>query len=229
MTAAALEHRRELGWYAYLVHSTTTLGSLVTLVHIPFMASFLSVVLIGAFSASAVDPLALALSLLVVALLLYGEHMLDDMTRVGKPWSTVFGDRALTALAASMFVIASLVGVSASFIYSSPIPILGVLIGIAFCVLYGMEIWHFHEMVFGALGYGAIPAFSYLAQNAIAGTSPPDILIVALLLALGFTLGYVMLALYERTKTPSHRIMWRLLALHFAVIYSIAGVMIWLA
>jgi hypothetical protein len=227
MATVALEER-ELGWYQHLVRNTTVLGSLATLVHVPFMASFLAVVLIGAFSAPALDPLVLALSLMVVGLLLYGEHMLDDMTRVGKPWKTIFSDRALASLATLMFSIAALVGAFASVSYGSPIPLVGVLVGIGFCVLYGLEIWRFHEMVFGAFGFGAIPAFSYLAQNAVAGNGRPDLLVAGLLLAFGFVLGYLMLLLYERTKTASHQLMWRLLAGHFVVIYSIAGVVVWL-
>ena len=166
--------------------------------------------------------------LLVVAVLLYGEHMLDDMTRVGKPWATIFSDRTLVELAVLLFAIAALIGGLASVMYSSPIPLIGVLIGIAFCILYGMEVWRFHEMIFGALGFGAIPAFSYLAQNTIAGKAAANLLIVVLLLVLGFVLGYVMLFLYERTKTAQHRVMWKLLAGHFLAIYALAGVMVWL-
>jgi hypothetical protein len=219
---------RELGWYSYLVHNRTALGSLATLVHAPFMIAFLSAVTIGALSATALNPVVLGLSLLVVALLLYGEHMLDDLTRFGKPWGTVFSDRALASMASVMFLAAGLVGLAASFIYTSPIPFIGVVIGVAFCCLYGLEIWRFHEIVFGALGFAAIPAFSYLAQNAVVGTGAPDLLIAGSLLAVGFALGYVMLFLYECTKTASHRVMWRLLAGHFALIYAIVGVMVWL-
>jgi hypothetical protein len=225
LAVTALENRRELGWYAYLVHNDTVIGSLATLVHLPFMLSFLAVVLIGAFATSSIDPLVLFLSLLVVALLLYAEHMLDDMSRVGKPWSTVFSDKALAEIAALLFAAAGIVGLLASFVYASVIPFVGVLIGTMFCILYGLEIWHFHAMVFGALGFGAIPAFSYVAQSMMGGLAI-SLTVVALLLVVGFVLGFVMLALYESTKTHWHSLAWRILAVHFAVIYSLAGVMV---
>jgi hypothetical protein len=224
----AFEGKRELGWYVHLVHNRTLLGSLATLVHAPFMIAFLAVVAIGAYAAPVLDPTVLVLSLAVVALLLYGEHMLDDMTRVGKPWATVFSDRDLALLAATMFFAAALIAAAASYAFGSPLPLLGVLAGIAFCVLYGLEVWHFHALAFGALGYGAIPAFAYEAQVIVTGTGAPDPIVIAVLLVVGIVLGYVMLALYEHTKTNAHRVAWRLLAFHFALIYGIAGVMVWL-
>jgi len=218
---------RELGWYVHLVHNRSVVGSLATLVHVPFMLAFLSVVVFGAFSSSTLDPVVLGLSLLVVGLLLYGEHMLDDMVRVGKPWRTVFSDRALASLATTMFVAAVLVGLTASLYYSTPLPFVGVVAGVFFCSLYGLEVWKFHEVAFGAIGYGAIPPVAYLAQSAVTGSAVSDPIIPLLLLAVGTLLGYVMLELYERTKTEKHHLMWSLLAIHLVVIYSIAGVIVW--
>ncbi|HXZ23324.1 MAG TPA: hypothetical protein VEH08_01175, partial [Methanomassiliicoccales archaeon] len=62
---------------------------------------------------------------------------------------------------------------------------------------------------------------------AVSGSAVSDPIIPLLLLAVGTLLGYVMLELYERTKTEKHHLMWSLLAIHLVVIYSIAGVIVW--
>jgi hypothetical protein len=217
---------RQLGWYAYFVRNRTVLGSLVTLIHLPFMFAFLSFVLIGALSLPGLNVTVLVLSLIVVSLLLYGEHMLDDMERVGKPWSTVFNDRTLAILAILLFSISGLIGAYASIAFSTVVPFLGVLAGIGFCTLYGLEVWEFHRTVFGGLGMGAIAAFSYLAQTFITGSSVEPLMVI-LLFALGFVLSYVMLWLYEYTKTEAYEKAWRLLACQLVLIYAIPGVMAW--
>jgi len=217
---------RQLSWYAHLVHNQTVIGSLATLLHLPFMLAFLSFVLIGDLAVPGTNLTVLALSLLVVSLLLYAEHMLDDMVRVGKPWSTVFSDRTLAEFAIVLFVLSGAIGIYASFVFSTPIPFLGVLAGIMFCVLYGLEVWEFHRTEFGSLGMGAICAFSYLAQALVIGSSVDPLTVIALF-ATGLVLGYIMLWLYEYTKTKEHQRAWRLLGYHLIIIYALAGAMIW--
>ncbi len=223
---AAQIQERQLGWYVHLVHNQTVLGSLATLVHLPFMLAFLSFVLIGALVVPGTNITVLVLSLAVVALLLYAEHMLDDMERVGKPWSTVFGDRRLAEFATILFALSGVIGAYASIAFGTLIPFLGMLAGIMFCILYGLEVWEFHRMEFGGLGMGAICTFSYLAQALVAG-SPVEPWTAILLFATGFVLGYLMLWLYEHTKTKEHQTAWRLLGYHLVLIYALAGVMIW--
>ena len=217
---------RQLGWYANLVNNKTILGSLATLVHLPFMLAFLSFVLIGSLVIPGMNIEVLILSLTVVSLLLYGEHMLDDMERVGKPWSTVFSDRTLAEFAVILFALSAAIGVYASVAFSTLIPFFGVLAGIMFCVLYGLEVWEFHRTEFGGLGMGAICAFSYLAQVLVTGSLVEPWTII-MLFAIGFVLGYIMLWLYEYTKTKEYQKAWRLLGLHLLLIYGLAGVMIW--
>ncbi len=213
---------RQLGWYAHLVHNRSLIGSLFTLIHLPFLTAFLSLVLLGALTLPGIEPLVLLLSLLVVALLLYGEHMLDDMTGVGKPWNTVFSDRELLLLATMLFTFAILVGLLATVYFGSLLPLSGVLVGTGFCLLYGFEIWKFHNTEFGALGMGAIAVFSYGAQAITTHSSMNGFVALALGI-FGFTYGYVMLALYEHTKTNEHQIAWRLLGLHLIMLYTLVG------
>ncbi|MBI0583190.1 MAG: hypothetical protein ISF22_03080 [Methanomassiliicoccus sp.] len=210
-----------LEWYVPFVQNSTVVGSLFTLVHVPFMLAFLSVTVIGAMAAGTPDATVLALSLAVVGLLLYAEHMLDDTTAVGKPWNTVLGDRSLFALAGGLYVLAAAIGAWASIRYSSVVPGVGVGAGIVFTALYGLEVWKFHAVEFGAVGMGAIPAFSYLAQSAAAGESGGWLVAVALFV-FGTLYCLVMLSLYEHTKTGDHATMWRLLGYHFLMIYALA-------
>lgn len=215
--------RRQLDWYGALVHNRSVAGSLVTLLHLPFMAAFLAFVAIGAFVSPFMDGGILLLSLLAVALMLYGEHMLDDTTMVGKPWGTVFGDQTLVAMAMFLFALAAGIGLFVSTSYSNALPFAGVMVGILFSVLYGLEVWKFHTVEFGALGMGAIPAFSYLAQTMVAGTAP-DYWLALLLLLFGITYAYVLLALYENTKTDERGFSWKVLGYHFVTIYALAAV-----
>ena len=148
---------RNLGWYRHLVHNRSVPGSLFTLLHLPFMLSFLSLVLLGTFSLGRVDDVVLLLSLAAVAAMLYGEHMLDDTTDVGKPWDGQgpdidrHGRRHVHHCDIDRHVcqlpfrdLAS-IGRHRS--------------GIGFCTLYGLEIWNFHRVWFGALGMGVSPCF----------------------------------------------------------------------
>ena len=217
----------ELEWYRYFVHNKSIHGSLFTLIHLPFMMAFLSLVVIGIIPLQAADNTVLVLSLVVVFLLLYGEHFIDDMFRVGKPWGTVFSDRTLISIAMILFLIAGAIGIYADALLDSALPYLAVLTGVVFCVLYGYEIWKFHTTEFGALGMSAIPMASYTAQVIAAGGSV-NLVTAALLGIFGFTYGYVMLALYEETKTFKYKIMWKLLGVHFMMIYGLAGILIFL-
>ena len=214
---------RQLEWYRYLVHNKTVLGSLFTLIHLPLMLAFLSLVVIGAALVEPFNKVVLFLALAVVALLLYGEHVLDDLTRVGKPWNTALTDRQLSILASFVFTMAAVIGLYASIRFDTVLPLIGVVMGVMFCVLYGMEIWRFHEVVFGALGMGAVLPMSYLAQMIITG-SAIDYSVLLLGLVAGFIVGYLTLWLYEQTKTASYRLMWRLLAIELLSVYSIAVV-----
>jgi hypothetical protein len=198
------------------------LGSLFTLVHLPFMLSFLSLVIIGAAAGGTIDAVALVLSLAVVGLLLYAEHMLDETTRVGKPWNTVLGDSELVAFAAGLFVASLVISVFASFRYGTEVPLVGVVVGILFTVLYGLEVKGFHTTGFGGIGIGAVMPFSYLAQTVMLGENW-DPIVVMLLLVFGSCYGYVLLSLYENTKTGDHRFSWRMLGFHFLTIYSLAA------
>lgn len=216
---------RKLEWYGVLVHNQSVVGSLFTLLHLPFLFAFLSMVLIGTIAGGAIDLTVLLLSLMVVALLLYGEHMLDDTTLVGKPWGTVFSDQALFSMAVVLFVVAGGIGLIASIWLKSPLPFLGVLIGVLFSTLYGLEVWKFHTVGFGAVGMGIIPAFSYLAQSITTGFRA-SIPIIALLTILGCTYTYVMLSLYEHTKTDSFHESWKLLGYHLITVYALSALVL---
>jgi hypothetical protein len=217
---------RELGWYRYLVRNRSIPGSLFTLLHMPFMLAFLSLVLWGTFTVRGVDDAVLLLSLAAVAAMLYGEHMLDDMTGVGKPWGTVFSDRALTAGGVALYLIAIAVGAYASYRYSTFLPLAGVSLGILFCTLYGLEKWKFHQVWFGALGMGAIAMFSYLAQTVITGQTP-DAAVAFMLLGAGFTFSYVLLGLYEHTKRDGGAVIWRILGGQFFLSYILGLAILW--
>lgn len=217
---------RDLGWYRYLVHNRSVPGSLFTLLHLPFMLAFLSLVLLGTFTVAMVDQTVLLLSLAAVAAMLYGEHMLDDTTGVGKPWKTVFSDRELTVLGVGLYIVSVGIGACASYRYGTILPIAGVALGIVFCTLYGLEKWMFHQVWFGALGMGAIAMFSYLAQTVITGQAT-DISVALLLLATGFTFSYVLLGLYEHTKRDGSQVIWRILAGQFTLSYVLGLAILW--
>lgn len=212
----------QLGWYWPFVRNGSVAGSLFTLLHLPFMLAFVALTLFGTFPLGELDLVVLALSMAAVALVLYGEHMLDDTTPVGKPWDTVFSDNALRTLGAIMFLLAALIAWAASDIIGSPVPLVGVLVGIAFSALYGLEVWKFHTVSFGALGMGAIPPFAYLAQI-IAQKLRPDPVIMSVLFILGLAFGYAMLATYEHTKEDPSRFSWNLLAIIFVMFYALAA------
>ena len=217
---------RELGWYRYLVHNRSVPGSLFTLLHLPFMLAFLSLVLWGTFTVRGVDHTVLLLSLAAVAAMLYGEHMLDDTTGVGKPWRTVFSDRTLTVGGIALYLIAIAVGAYASYRYSTLLPVAGVSLGILFCTLYGLEKWKFHQVWFGALGMGAIATFSYLAQTVITGQAP-DAAVALMLLGAGFAYSYVLLGLYEHTKQDGSTVIWRILGGQFVLSYILGLGILW--
>jgi hypothetical protein len=178
-------------------------------------------VIVGTVALGALNWTVLYLSLGAVGLTLYGEHMLDDTIGVGKPWDTVFSDRTLGALAGLAFFGAFVLGVYGSLYLASPIPVIGVIIGITFSIVYALEIWRFHSIAFGGLGMGAAAPFSYIAQ-ALALGIPLDLLLAGLLFIFGSTFGYVLLSLYENTKTDNHILAWRLLGLQFLMFYALA-------
>lgn len=217
---------RELGWYKYFVYPGSVLGSLFTLVHMPFMLAFMSLVIIGTITLTTVNVNLLILSLLIVFLLLYAEHMMDDTTSVGKPWKTVFSDNFLIISCIILFFISGLIAVKTDMIYhlmgaAQPMYVIGVM----FCIMYGAEIAGFHRTWFGALGMGAIPIASYAAQ-VFASNSSINYITTAALGLFGFAYGYVMLELYEYTKTQNYKIAWKLLGVHFIMIYSIAVILL---
>lgn len=216
------EMNRQLGWYKYLVYNKGTFGSLFTLMHLPFMLAFLSLVIIGTAALRVVDHMILGLSLAIVFLLLYGEHMLDDTTKAGKPWKTVFSDTALVSAGSFMFMLALLTGIHAGRILGSLFPGAAVGTGILFCTLYGLEFQSFHTTGFGALGMAAIPVSSYYAQVLALGLEASPVILIGLGV-FGFGYGYVMLALYEHTKTQEYKIAWKLLGLQLILIYALAG------
>lgn len=215
-----------LGWYRHLVHNRSILGSLFTLLHLPFMLSFLSLVLLGTFMVRRVDGTVLLLALAAVAALLYGEHMLDDTTRVGKPWRTVLDDRTLVVSGTVLYIIALLIGGYASYHFGTVLPLAGVALGILFCTLYGLEMWRFHQVWFGALGMGAIAMFSYLAQTIITGQAP-DVPLALMLLGAGFAYSYVLLGLYEHTKMDDTPVIWNILGGQFALSYILGLAVVW--
>jgi hypothetical protein len=217
---------RDLGWYRYLVHNLSIGGSLFTLLHLPFMLSFLSLVLLGTLTVRNVDLSVLLLALGAVAAMLYGEHMLDDTTRVGKPWRTVFGDRALVTFGLALYAVAILIGAYATIVFGTVLPVAGVALGILFCTLYGLEMWRFHQVWFGALGMGAIAAFSYLAQTTITGQAV-DAPMALVLLGTGFAFSYVLLGLYEYTKNDGSPVVWRLLGGQFVLSYILGMAVLW--
>lgn len=218
LDAGAYKVERDLDWYGHLVHNRSVAGSLFTLLHLPFMLAFLCLVLLGTFTVRNVDRDVLWLSLAAVASMLYGEHMLDDTTGVDKPWKTVFSDRSLVILGVSLYVAALLIGAYASIRFGTPLPLAGVGLGIVFCSLYGLEVWRFHRVWFGALGMGAIAMFSYLAQTVITAQAV-DALVALALLGTGFAFSYVLLGLYEHTKEDGSPAIWNILAGQFALSY----------
>ena len=215
-----------LGWYRHLVHNRTVPGSLFTLLHLPFMLAFLSLVLLGTFTVRKVDDTVLLLALAAVAVLLYGEHMLDDTTRVGKPWRTVLSDRSLIVSSIILYIIALSIGAYSSYHFGTILPSAGVALGIALCSLYGLELWRFHQVWFGALGMGAIATFSYLAQVVITGQAA-DPAVALMLLGAGFAYSYVLLGLYEHTKTDGSPVIWRILGGQFALSYILGLAVLW--
>jgi hypothetical protein len=211
-----------LGWYRFFVYNRSVAGSMLTLVHLPFMLSFLSLTIIGAMAGKRLDGNVLILSLAVVAMLLYAEHMLDDTRRVGKPWNTVLSDRALLTVAAVLFIASMMLALYASLRYGTEIPLIGVMIGIMFTILYGLEVRGFHTIAFGGIGMGAVTPFSYIAQAMAAGTGW-SVAVALLLFAFGSCYGYVLLALYENTKTGEHSLSWKLLGVQFLMVYALAA------
>ncbi|VVB52658.1 Uncharacterised protein [uncultured archaeon] len=197
---------RQLEWYKYLVYNKSIIGSLFTLMHLPFMLAFLSLVIIGTAAFKVVDSTVLGLSLASVSLLLYGEHMLDDTTRAGKPWKTVFNDAALVSTSCFVFILALSTGIYANRILGSLFPGAAVGIGILFCTLYGLEFRNFHTIEFGALCMATIPVSSYLAQVLTLGLEANPIVIIGLGV-FGFGYGYVLRAYFEwrdkRTKAKT--------------------------
>jgi hypothetical protein len=210
---------RELEWFRYFVHTDTVLGSLFTLIGTPFMLAFLSLVIIGAMPAGQVNLTILGLMMLAVGMMLYAEHMLDDTTISGKPWNTVLSDRVLLPFAGLLFVISIYIGAYLEYITRSTLPMAFIFMGIIFCFAYGLNFYH--TVNFGAVGMGMIPIASYVAQ--LVSTDAAFHILPAVGLSIfGYTYGYVMLALYQHSKTENYKIAWKLLGLHFIMIYALA-------
>jgi len=214
---------RELEWFKYFVHPDTVIGSLFTLIGTPFMLAFLSLVIIGAMPAGQVNLTILGLMMLAVGMMLYGEHMLDDSTISGKPWNTVLSDRVLLTLTSILFVTALSIGYILQDITGSALPAAFIFIGMISCIVYGLELYH--TVNFGAMGMGVIPVASYMTQVVSTGSLiyPVHIMPAIGLFIFGYTYGYVMLALYQHSKTENYKIAWKLLGLHFIMIYSLAA------
>ena len=215
--------RRELEWFRYFVHTDTMIGSFFTLIGTPFMLAFLALVIIGAMPAGQVDLPVLGAMVLAVGMMLYGEHMLDDTTIAGKPWNTVLNDRVLLTLATLLFVVAMGIGAYLKSITGADLPAAFIFIGMIFCIVYGFNLYH--TVGFGATGMGMIPVASYAAQVISTGSLiyPSHILLMISLFVTGYTYGYVMLALYQHSKTENYKIAWKLLGIHFIMIYALAA------
>ena len=214
---------RQLEWFRYFVHPGTVLGSLFTLIGTPFMLAFLSLVIIGAVPAGQVNLTVLGLMMLAVGMMLYAEHMLDDSTISGKPWNTVLSDGVLLTLASLLFITALLIGFILQDITGSDLPAAFIFIGMIYCIVYGIELYH--TVNFGAMGMGIIPVASYVAQIVSTGSLIYNIHLVQIvgLFIFGYCYGYVMLALYQHSKTENYKIAWKLLGLHFIMIYVLAA------
>lgn len=214
---------RELEWFRYFVHTNTVIGSLFTLIGTPFMLAFLSLVIIGAMPAGQVNLPILGAMVLAVGMMLYGEHMLDDSTIAGKPWNTVLSDRVLLTLATLLFVAALCIGAYLKSITGTDLPAAFIFLGMIYCIVYGFNIYH--TVGFGAMGMGIIPVASYAAQ--IVATGPliytTHLVQMGGLFVFGYCYGYVMLALYQHSKTENYKIAWKLLGIHFIMIYSLAA------
>lgn len=214
---------RELEWFKYFVHTNTVIGSFFTLIGTPFMLAFLSLVIIGAMPAGQVNLPVLGVMMLAVGIMLYGEHMLDDSTLAGKPWNTVFNDRVLLTLACVLFIIAMGIGAYLKSITGSDLPAAFIFIGMIYCIVYGFNLYH--TINFGAMGMGMIPVASYAAQIVSTGSLIYNIHLVQIigLFIFGYCYGYVMLALYQHSKTENYKIAWKLLGVHFIMIYALAA------
>jgi hypothetical protein len=210
---------RQLEWFRYFVHPGTVIGSFFTLIGTPFMLAFLCLVIIGAVPVGQVNVTVLSLMVLAVGVMLYGEHMLDDSTISGKPWNTVLSDRVLLSMAALLFLIGLCIGVYLECITGSDLPAAFIFMGIIYCIVYGLDLYH--TVSFGAMGMGLIPAASYVAQ-VVSTDAVFHVLPIACLFIFGYTYGYVMLALYQHSKTENYKIAWRLLGVHFIMIYALA-------
>lgn len=213
---------RDLEWFRYFVHTDTVIGSFFTLIGTPFMLAFLSLVIIGAMPAGQVNLLVLGAMVLAVGIMLYGEHMLDDTTISGKPWNTVLSDKVLLTLAILLFVAAMGIGAYLKSITGSDLPAAFIFIGMIYCFAYGFNLYH--TVGFGAMGMGMIPVASYSAQIVSTGSLIYNIHLIqiAFLFVFGYTYGYVMLALYQHSKTENYKIAWKLLGVHFIMIYALA-------
>jgi len=155
--------------------------------------------------------------------MLYGEHMLDDSTISGKPWNTVLSDGILLTLASLLFITALLIGSILKCITGSDLPAAFIFIGMIYCIVYGLELYH--TVNFGAMGMGIIPVASYVSQIVSTGSLIYNIHLVQIvgLFIFGYCCGYVMLALYQHSKTENYKIAWKLLGLHFIMIYTLAA------
>ena len=214
---------RELEWFRYFVHTKTVIGSLFTLIGTPFMLAFLSLVIIGAMPAGQVNLPVLGAMMLAVGIMLYGEHMIDDTTISGKPWNTVLNDRVLLTLATLLFVAAMGIGAYLKSITGADLPAAFIFIGMVYCIVYGFNL--FHTVGFGAMGMGMIPVASYATQVVATGSLIYNVHLIQIigLFTFGYTYSYVMLALYQHSKTENFKIAWKLLGVHFIMIYSLAA------
>lgn len=211
---------RELEWFRYFIYPNSVIGSLFTLIGTPFMLAFLSLVIIGAMPAGQVNLPVLGAMVLAVGMMLYGEHMLDDSTIAGKPWNTVLSDRVLLTMACFLFVSAMGVGAYLKSITGSDLPAVFIFLGLIFCIAYGFNL--VHTVGVGALGMGLIPVASYISQ-VIPNITISHSLIAICLFFFGYSYGYVMLGLYQHSKTESYKIAWKLLGVHFIMIYTLAA------
>lgn len=210
---------RELSWYRFFVHNQTYLGSCITLLHLPFLLMFWSLVILGTWTLQLAIP-KLLLCLSMVFFLVYAEHCLDDCTYVGKPWQTRFNDTDLKIMAGLCYLWAFIICLLLHNLWA----LMGCSLGSIISVLYVHEAhigkFSCHSVGFGALGMGGVSMFSYLVFG---GT---NIVIWLSLGLVGFCLGYIVNDTYRLTKKAGRGFvvlaLWQLLGIIFLLTYSLA-------
>jgi hypothetical protein len=151
---------------------------LVTLLHPPYTAWFLSYVALGAVAAPKLYAGRLGAALLAFFLAVgISAHALDELK--GRPLRTALSDRALIGLATAALLGAVAIGV-AGIIVVSPLLAPLVVAGAFMVPAYNLELvgGRFHNDTWFALAWGGFPAFTGYFVNALA-LRPAGILVSA--------------------------------------------------